>query len=79
MAKSGTKRNLSKKWQKFLKKEEKEKAEEDESAYGRLDFTDHKPGPVLENEYFGGFTKDEEDRQSGDHHKATLSLIALGS
>jgi len=67
---SRNKRNLSKKLEKFLKRDEKERAEQDESAYRRLDFTDHEPSPVLEDEYFGGFIRDREDRKSGDHCKA---------
>ena len=69
MAKSRNKRNLSKKWVNFLQKEAKKKAEQDESAYTHLDFTDYEP--VLENEFFGGFTKDKVDGESGDHCERT--------
>ena len=30
-----------------------------EDARGRVDFTDHVPEPTLEDEYFGGFRKED--------------------
>jgi hypothetical protein len=36
-----------------------------------LDFTDYKPDPVLQDEHFGGFTKDKIDGKSGDHREQT--------
>lgn len=58
MAKLRKKWNLGKKLEDFNREEQEVR---DESSYKGLDFTDNTTGPVLEDEYFGGFRPTEKD------------------
>jgi hypothetical protein len=67
VAKSRKKRHLGKKLEEF---DRKERESRENSSYRELDFTDHAPAPVLEDEYFGGFQpseKQERDEGPGGH------------
>jgi hypothetical protein len=67
VTKSRKKWYLGKKLEEFGRKERESR---ENSSYKELDFTYYAPDPVLEDEYFGGFIRDREDRKSGEHCKA---------